>query len=214
MTLAGGVYSPTGDGAVLNVNDLMTALNAGNLEVTTGGAGGKESGDIVVEAAFHWASSNGLTLDAFHSIRVDAPVTDAGTGALTLATNVGSKNGHLQFGSAGNIGFWGVGNALTINGQRYTLVNSVASLAAAITANPSGNYALAASYDASVDHTYKQDPIATTFAGNLEGLGNEISNISIRAESAGNEGFFSEIGTGASVSNPCSQSGVCGLYLG
>jgi len=31
MALVGGVYSPTGDRAVLNVNDLMTALNAGNL---------------------------------------------------------------------------------------------------------------------------------------------------------------------------------------
>jgi len=31
MVLVGGVYSPTGDRAVLNANDLMTALNAGNL---------------------------------------------------------------------------------------------------------------------------------------------------------------------------------------
>jgi hypothetical protein len=200
MALANGVYSPTGDRAVLNVNDLMTALNAGNLDVTTGSARGKESGDIVVEAAFHWASGYGLTLDAFHSIRVNAPVTDAGAGALALTSNDGGENGHLQFGSGGNIGFWGLANALTINGQMYRLVNSVASLAAAISANPSGNYALAASYDASVDHTYKQDPIATTFEGNFEGLGNAISNVSIRMP-AGNIGFFNTIAADASVSN-------------
>jgi hypothetical protein len=198
MVLSNGVYSPTTDKAVLNVNDLTNALNAGALEVATGAV--NKSGDIAVEAALHWVSGNALTLDAFHSIRVDQPVTDAGSGALTLTTNDGSTSGHLEFGASGNIGFWGLGNALTINGQPYTLVNNVASLAAAITANPSGNYALAANYDAKVDHTYKQDPITTTFEGNFEGLGNTISNVSIRAPEAA-IGFFGTINTSASVSD-------------
>jgi hypothetical protein len=203
MTLANGVYSPTGDKAVLNIDDLMAALNAGNLDVTTASAGGKQSGDIVVEAAFQWASGYALTLDAFHSIRVNQPVTDAGAGALTLTTSDGGSNGHLQFGPAGNIGFWGLANALTIDGQVYTLVNSVASLAAAISANPSGNYALATSYDASVDKTYKQDPIGTTFEGTFEGLGNTISNLTMHftRNAPGNIGFFATIGADASVSN-------------
>src|ERR1700689_2034109 len=61
MALSNGVYSPTADKAVLNVNDLTNALNAGNLEVTTGNAFGKKSGDIAVEAALHWVSGNMLT---------------------------------------------------------------------------------------------------------------------------------------------------------
>jgi hypothetical protein len=82
-------------------------------------------------------------------------------------------------------------------------VNSVASLAAAVTANANGNYALAASYDASVDHTYKKDPITPVFGGNFEGLGNAISNVSIRfvPPEESNVGFFNTIGASASVSN-------------
>jgi hypothetical protein len=196
MALNNGVYSPTGSGAVLNVNDLMTALNAGNLEVTTG----SQHGDIAVEASFHWASANALTLDSYRSIRVDQPVTDAGTGALTLTTNDGGTNGHLQFGTGGNITIWALTNALTINGKPYTLVNTVASLASAIAANPAGNYALAASYDAKVDRTYQQDPITTPFEGRFEGLGNAISHLSIGVSGV-NVGLFSMINETAVVSN-------------
>jgi hypothetical protein len=199
MTFANGVYSPTGEKAVLNINDLTNALNAGNVEVATGSAPGTQAGDIEIKVTFHWVSGYGLTLDAFRSISVQQPVTDAGTGALTLTTNDGGTNGHLQFGAGGNIGFWGLSNVLTINGQPFMLVNSVASLAAAITANPSGNYALAANYDAKVDHTYKQNPITTTFNGNFEGLGNAISNLSMRVGGGGRIGFFNTIGSSASL---------------
>jgi len=204
MALKKGIYSPTGNNAVLNVGDLTSALAAGNLEVTTGnGATGKAPGDIDVGAATHWVSGNTLVLDAYHAIRVNQPVTDAGTGALTLTTDDGGANGHLEFSTSGNIGFWGVANALTINGQSYTLVNSVASLAAAIKSAPGGDYALAANYDAKLDGTYNQSPISTVFEGKLEGLGNAIANVSIRATTPdrANVGFINEIDTSASVSD-------------
>ena len=197
MALGNGVYSPTGSKAVLNVNDLTNALAAGNLEVTTGnGAGGTTAGNLDVNTAFHWASGNTLILDAYRAVRVNQPVTDAGTGPLTIATHDGSGNGRLEFSHAGNIVFWGLSNPLSIDGKAYTLVNSVASLAAAIASVPDGNYALAASYDAAVDKIYAQSPIATVFEGNFDGLGNAISNVSTHGA-----GFFTDIDWGASVSN-------------
>src|SRR5947207_1430034 len=74
-----GVFTATGDHAVLNVNDLETALGNGDVEVTTGnGSGGDEKGDLHVETALKWSGKSSLTLDAFHSIFVDKRVLDGG----------------------------------------------------------------------------------------------------------------------------------------
>jgi hypothetical protein len=197
MALSNGIYSPTGNKAVLNVNDLTSALAAGNLEVTTGnGADGTTQGNLEVNVAMHWVSGFTFTLDAYRSVRVNQQITDAGAGALTIATHDGGKNGRLEFSGSGSIQFWGLANPLSIGGKSYALVNTVAALAAAIAAAPDGNYALANSYDASVDRTYKQSPVSTIFEGNVEGLGNTISNLSTHGD-----GLFFEIDWGASVSN-------------
>lgn len=75
--------------------------------------------------------------------------------------------------------FQDLSSPLTINGTTYTLADSVAMLASAILANPSGAFALVESYDASQDGTYSDCPINTTLNGTLQGLGNTISNLSI-----------------------------------
>ena len=190
-----GVYRPTAEGATLNVNDLKNALAAGNIEVTTGnGAAGKEMGDLHVEvSALTWSSKFALTLDAYHSIFIDEPVTDAGTGALTLTTNDGGTGGIFIYGPGDSITFSNVADALTINGQGYTLVGDIKSLAADITANPSGDYAVAANFgDGS---GYQHAPITTTLTGVVNGLGNTIGKFTIndptKLDSAG---FFAEIG--------------------
>jgi len=204
-----GVFTATGDGAVLNVTDLENALGNGDTEVTTdNGAGGDEKGDLHVDTALSWTRTSVLTLDAYHSIFVDQPVSVDGVGGMSVVTNDGGSEGFFSIGrngrskdTAGHITFTKLSSALSINGTVYTLIGSVASLAAAVAANPSGAYALAADYDASADGTYSSTPVSTTFSGNLDGLGNVISNLTIDASSYNVGGLFYDTQAPASVSH-------------
>ena len=175
MTCLNGTCKATASDAVLNVGELQTLLANGNVTVTTGSA----SDDIKVTAALSWAAGSTLALDARHSIVIDAPVADNGPGALSLKTNDGGSGGLLSFGAKGNVTFSGLANGLTIDGKKYELVDSVASLASAANKNPKGSYALAKSYDAEKDGTYSSSPVFRFFFGTFEGLGNTISNLSI-----------------------------------
>jgi hypothetical protein len=180
MSCVSGVCTPTAKNAVLNVNDLTTMLASGNVTVNTGtGSLAQHVQNIVVSTAFNWASASSLTFDAYDSVTINQPVAVNGIGGVSLITNDGGSGGNLAFGSKGRLSFLGTANALTINSKAFTLENSVASLASAIAGNPSGNYALANNYDASVDGTYSQSPVTTTLTGTVQGLGNIISNLSI-----------------------------------
>ena len=199
-----GVFTATGDNAVLNVTDLEDALANGNTEVTTdNGAGGDEQGDLHVEAALSWKSTSVLTLDAYHSIFVDRLISVDGVGGMSIVTNDGGSQGFFSIGrnghsidTVGHITFAKLSSALSINGTAYKLANSVKGLATVIHQNPSGAYALAADYDASADGTYTSWPIQTYFTGNLDGLGNDISHLTIDAP-----GMFYSISAPASVSH-------------
>ncbi|HEX4160262.1 MAG TPA: GLUG motif-containing protein, partial [Rhizomicrobium sp.] len=124
-------------------------------------------------------SANALTLDAYQSISVTASVTVRGASGLSILTNDGGSGGELSFSTIGHVTFKKLSDSLSINGAAYTMVNSVKSLAGVIAANPSGRYALANNYDASQDGTYHQSPITTPLKGDIQGLGNSISNLSI-----------------------------------
>ncbi len=174
MTCSKGVCAATAKTAILNVTDLQNYLATANLKVTTG----TKTVDISVQTPVTWVSSNMLTLDSRQSIAIGAPVTITGPGGLALVTNDGSSGGRLSFSSKGYVKFWAVTNTLTINNESYTLVNSIASLAEAVTANPNGNYALANSYNASHDGVYTKTPVGR-LNGAFEALGNTISNFSI-----------------------------------
>jgi hypothetical protein len=184
VTFANGVYTAIGAGAVLDVKDLTKALRTGNVEVTTGnGAGGTEDGDIHVRAALRWTGSFGLTLDAYHSLFIQAAVSDTGTGALTLTTNDGGSGGTFIYSAGGSITIWDLSDILTIDGQVYTLAGDLPTLAGDIAANPTGFYALANSYDAGKDGTYTASP-----------LGNTLSNLTIAStQSDAKVGLFAEL---------------------
>jgi hypothetical protein len=185
VSFSNGVFQANGMGAILNVNDLSNALAAGAVEVTTGnGYGGWSPGDIHIEAGFTWSSSYTLSFDAYHSITVDQPLADTGTGALTIATDDKGYGGTFGFEGAGKLTIANLFNTLTINGNTYTLAADVAGLAAAVNNDPQGYFALASSYDASGDGTYHEAPISY-LAGVLEGLGNTISNLSISTKRDG-----------------------------
>ena len=77
--------------------------------------------------------------------------------------------------------FRNLASPLVIDGQSFTLVNSLPALASAVAANKSGSFALANSYDASQHGTYSHSPIKVV-DGTIEGLGNTISHLEIVVE--------------------------------
>jgi hypothetical protein len=201
MSCVSGVCTPTARDAVLNVNDLTTMLASGNVQVNTGsGSLAAHVRDIRISAGFSWASANSLTLSAFESVTFDKAVSVAGPAPVSLVTNNGGTSGSLSFGPQGSLSFLGTTNTLSIEGQTYTLANTVASLAADIASNPSGFYALSASYDASPDGIYGVSPILTQFGGTLAGLGNTISHLTISDHAPNTSvGLFEQIGETGSV---------------
>jgi hypothetical protein len=196
ISCTSGVCTPTHVNAVLNVSTLQSMLSSGNVTVNTAGS---KATDIVVSKPFIWTSAHTLTLDAYHSVTVNKSVVVSGSGGLTILTNDGGTGGLFSFGKQGYVNFWNLADVLTINGSVYTLVDNIATLASDIAANGSGKYALAESYNASVDGTYSSSPISTNFSGALEGLGNKISNLSINDPTHLSVGFIG--GSSAAIEN-------------
>ncbi|HEY3638113.1 MAG TPA: hypothetical protein VGK90_08155 [Rhizomicrobium sp.] len=211
MSCSAGLCTPSAASAVLNANDLETMLGSGNVEVTTTGSG-IQADNIDVQANVSWATPNTLTFDAYQSIAVASPVAVASTGGLTLTTNDGGTGGTLSFGHKGNVTFQSLSSPLTINGAPYKLVNSVALLASAIDANPNGNYALANSYDAGGDGTYTRSPVTKTVHGNVQGLGNVISNITVIGHGAIG-GLFLSVGSQKLPGGTVANLGLENVYV-
>ncbi len=191
------------------------ALNGGTsvVEQTTSGAAsgyGEQSagaGDIDVDSAISWNSTATLTLDSYHAININAPITVAGAGGLVLVTDDGDKSptGNYFF-NGGYVTYTDVeaGNtlgSLTINGTSFELVNNLSQLASDVTANSNANIALANSYNAAPDGTYANSPVTTIFGGSFEGLGNTISNLSVDAPGTSDIGLFSQLTGSGTFSN-------------
>jgi len=174
MACAAGVCTATAFDAVLNMKQLHAMLASGNAKIATGTATNK----IRIASPLSWASANTLTLDSSGSIRISAPVTVTGPGGVSLVTNDGGTGGDLSFAPKGNLTFWDMSSALTINGSTYTLVNNIATMASDANANWWTNLALANDYNAKPDGTYSDAPVSTLW-GNFEGLGHTISNLSV-----------------------------------
>ncbi len=202
MSCSGGICAPTAATANLNTGDLESDLASGNVEITTTGSGGVQANDIVISSGFNWTSASGLTLDAYRSVQVQASVADNGSGAVSLVTNDGGSGGMLSFISGGTLSFMSTANSLSINGQVYTMLDSLPALAAAIAKKSSGRYALSANYDASQDGIYQHSPIPAKFKGTFIGLGNTISALSIAGTRREEEvGLFSNIASRGTVSS-------------
>jgi hypothetical protein len=178
MSCTSSVCAPTAKDAVLNAGDLETMLESGGVEITTTGAGGVQAGDIIVAAPLSWPSASKLALDAYTSITVNRPVSVVGQGGMTLTTDDGGSNSALSFGRSGHVSFQNIASALLINGQKFKLEGTLPALAADVNAKPAGSYALANNYDAGQDGAYPIEPMHI-LKGNIEGLGNAISRLSI-----------------------------------
>lgn len=196
MVCSAGVCTPNAASAILSVGDLQTMLGAGNLTVKSSAA----APDIHIAAGASLPGTHTLTLDAWRSVKIERPVSVTAGGGLSIVTNDGGSGGVFAVAKAGSVHFLGLSSALAIDGASYTLVSAVSTLASGIAAAPGGNFALAAPYNAGPDGYYAFAPVPTAFTGKFEGLGNTISNLSIRH---GNRhlGLFATIDTGGSVEN-------------
>ncbi|HEX3652607.1 MAG TPA: hypothetical protein VHU18_07280 [Rhizomicrobium sp.] len=198
VSCSGGMCRATAKGANLNVNTLTNLLAAGDTTVKFGG------GALAIQVldGFSWTSVSRLTLDANTSVGFHKPVTVAGQGALTIAYNDGGSDGDLKFFDTGKVDFWNTSSSLIVNSNSYLLVNDITTLAAAVIANHSGNFALANDYDASADGTYKKSPVGHEFGGNFEGLGHTIDALTIDDPKLKTEGPFNTVGLFAHVNYP------------
>ncbi|CAO3431384.1 MBG domain-containing protein [Azospirillum endophyticum] len=216
-------FTAGADDSVINAATLTSALTGANVTVSTGG-GGTQAGDITVAAPLSWGAATTLTLDAYHSIAVNADISITGGGGLTLTTNNGGSGGTLTFGNGASASFAAgqSGQALTVNGNAYTLLRSMADIDGIDTAGLGGRYALATSLDAS-GTTYTDALVGVDFVnpftGVFEGLGHAITGLTITKSGnfaglfgyVGNAGEVRDIGlVGGAVSGAESVGGLVG----
>jgi filamentous hemagglutinin family protein len=206
--VSGSTSVPTGASSITNTT-LQSQLANGNVVIATNNSANPagQSGDIFVNAPVSWSSGSTLTLNAFHGININAPITIAGSGGLILsaATDpVLTSLPLLSFASGGNVQFTGTpnsGQSLMINGQSYTLLYSASDLQNIINTDSglTGSYALAKSI--ALTSWTPLGSIASPLTGTFEGLGNTISGASISATGPidNNIGLFAAIGAGGVV---------------
>lgn len=222
---SGGVFSPTGDNAVINTTALSNALATADVTVTTGGSG-SQAGDITVASSFGWTSTRSLTLSASRDI-VFAPGVvvsrDGAGGNLTLrADSGGNGTGTVSFGSGARVAFSGGAGEVRIyyNPADYTaptdyaahigaplasymLVNSAADLQA-IPAGTGAAFALGRDVDASATAGWNGGagfmPLSD-FGGTLDGLGHRISGLAIARSGGADVGLIGNATASAHVRN-------------
>ena len=197
VTCTGGVCVPTGSNANLNTAELQTMLASSDMTVKSNAA----APDIGILDPLTWATTRRLTLDAYESIHVRAPVAVEGTSGLTLTTNDGGTGGDYTFNTtiSGAITFWDVASSLVINGKSFALVQDIKTLAGNIAAHPARAYALAADYDARADGTYSAAAIPTTFSGTFEGLGHSIARLKVITKTWPGGALFADLGPRSEV---------------
>ena len=193
-TVTGGV--PSGD---ISGATLSSALSSGNVVIQSAEGSIAGSGNVNVDDTVSW-NSHTLTLDAQNNININATMTASGTADLAL--NYGGTNGSSSAtpaantsvdvglggsGFAGQVNFTG-SNALSINGNSYTLINSATALQGITTSGLGARYALAANLSLSGNFT----PIGngSAFSGVFDGLGHTISGLTITNTSATDVGLF------------------------
>jgi hypothetical protein len=179
----GGVCTPDGERATLNIGDLTSLLAAGDVKITTGGG----AVSITVIDTFSWTSAAKLTLDAQQTVSFRAPMVVAGPGGVTIVAGGGAP----VFFNGGSVDFWDDTSKLAVNGAKYKLVFDIHSFTAAVLDKPNGRYALAADYDAKPDGVYGDIPV-DMFDGTLEGLGHTISHLTVRSRQ-GSAAFIDKI---------------------
>jgi filamentous hemagglutinin family protein len=158
---------------------LASLLGVNNVTIRSVGA--ESEGDISVSDAVAWSASTNLTLDAARNIDIASSLTATGDSA-NLALQFGGD--YVFKNAASAISLTGPNAGLTINGQSYQLINTIAELAV-LADNPdaiaSGFYALNSDIDAG--SRVFGGPVIYTLSGTLAGMGHSIRNLTIADDS-------------------------------
>jgi filamentous hemagglutinin family protein len=187
----------------MGADTLSANLENNNVTLATVSSG-SEAGDINVNAAVGWKANTQLTLNAHGNINVNAAITATGDSAgLALNHGDSASTGTAASGTGYNIKapvtLSGKNASLSVNGQAYTLIHSMAELDAIDSTGLSGHYALAQDLNAS-GITYRRELVGTNgarFTGTFSGLGHTISNLTINGSNFA--GLFGFIGTGSVI---------------
>ncbi|QYG06456.1 YDG domain-containing protein [Janthinobacterium sp. PAMC25594] len=213
-------FTIAASGGNISGTTLTNSLKAADVQIwSTKGSGGT-AGDINVNDVVSW-SANKLTLTAQNSINVNAAMR--GTGTASLALEYGQ-----QAVAAGNNSVYNVKAAIDLpsgnsfstklgsdgTALAYTVINSLGDMASVsgldlqgMRGNLTRNYALGGNIDASSSAGWNSNqgfaPVGnatSAFSGNFDGLGHEISGLTmVRTAQLG--GLFGEVGTVGVVRN-------------
>lgn len=143
------------------------------------------NGDIDIISGISWGTGATLTLDAYHSVAIDALLNVTGAGGIVIKTNDGGSGGGLSFGASGRVQNASGTGSVQINGVNYTLETSAANLITAMNSNLAGNYALVGNGTSMGAVTTNTNAVTGTFSGTLEGLGNTLGAASITWNAGG-----------------------------
>ncbi|GAB6126929.1 beta strand repeat-containing protein [Humidesulfovibrio idahonensis] len=215
----------TGNGGTLNLTstggdilfDGITSLGATTLNAVA------TAGNVNLNAALTWTGDTTATLTAGQAININAPLTATGTNAH-LAMNYGTDYNILTKASYagpvlnadgtavaqiapvgavyGSVTLSGANSALTMNGQSYTLLRSLADFNNLSSLVSGGHYALANDIDfsgtdftsfsktgyfggrTSLSYTYGGLLIGYLSDATLAGLGHSLNNITVGSASS------------------------------
>ncbi|HSW94465.1 MAG TPA: hypothetical protein VLJ15_08975 [Gammaproteobacteria bacterium] len=124
---ASDTYTANVANSILTVADLEAALGTASIIVQTVNTGGSQAGDITVADPIYWNNSNSLTLDAWHSVTINASISNTSTGSLNINADTGLQTtGTIQI----NNGIYLAGGTLTLSAPNV--------LPSSITTGPAG----------------------------------------------------------------------------
>ncbi|WP_417741007.1 MBG domain-containing protein [Salipiger sp.] len=212
---AGTGLTASGEDSTLSATALEQQLATANVTVATGSDGAQE-GDITVAADIDWSADTTLTLDAANDILINADIAGRGEGS-GVALSFGG-----DYAVNGSVTLTGPDAALSVNGDAYTLIQSVEDLEA-VKNDSQGDYALVADLDLG-GKAYDDGVVGTWyFGGTIAGFGHVISNLNIDA-GTGVAGFvprtqssatIRDLGlVGGTVAGGTFTGGVVGLHYG
>ncbi|MGC1388227.1 MAG: filamentous hemagglutinin N-terminal domain-containing protein, partial [Steroidobacteraceae bacterium] len=117
-SIAGGIFTPTGNNSILNVATLATALDSSNVTVTTG-AGGPQAGNITLGAPLTWVPPTGgstLSLIAAGGVAFNAALTIPANGSLSVTSGTGAitQTAPITQVGAGTVSFNAGAAAITL----------------------------------------------------------------------------------------------------
>ncbi|WP_210546922.1 filamentous hemagglutinin N-terminal domain-containing protein [Rhodoferax sp. PAMC 29310] len=208
----GGDITGTALGTLLASNSVTIQTATGTNTATNLYGGSGSNGDIFVNDVVSWSANTALTLNAWRNININQTITASGaTGSLALQYGQGTiasgntatyninapvnlqagPNFSTMLGSDGTVKIFTVITSLGKAGS--TTATDLQGMSGGL----AGNYALGGNIDASATSGWNGGagfaPIgsgSTNFAGNFDGLGHTISNLTIYRPTTNDVGLF------------------------